>query len=112
MEELAEKRTRVRTPFVTEAIIISEAVNLKADVELSNISISGMFVETDQVIEKGTLCDVQIIINGKHSRLIIDDIQATVVRHEEGGLGLNFTSDMEWFVLFKIYTRYAKGNYR
>lgn len=108
MEEFVERRGRVRTPFITDAVISCDSVTLRTAVDLVNISISGMYVETDTSIAADSICDIRIVIRGKHSRLILDDIQGVVIRNDEKGFAVKFTSDMEWFVLFKIYTRYVK----
>jgi len=96
---------------MTTVLITTGLADLEVEADLQDISISGMYVELEQKLPFGTVCSIQILITGKHSRLILDDIQGEVVREEEGGVAIRFTSNMEWFVLFKIYTQYARNGF-
>ncbi len=104
-----ERRQCTRTPFLATVLISTDLEHLEIKADLRDISISGMYVELEQNISVGTVCSSRIIIEGKHSRLILDDIQGEVVREEEGGVAIRFASNMEWFVLFKIYTQFSKN---
>lgn len=104
-----DRRQCTRTPFITMVLITTGLEDLEVEADLQDISISGMYVELEQSLSLGTICSIQILIKGKHSRLILDDIQGEVVRAEEKGVAIRFTSNMEWFVLFKIYTQYARN---
>ena len=44
-------------------------------------------------------CIVQVIFPGKGSRLMIDELQSTVVRIENN----EFCELLEWFLLFNVY---------
>lgn len=105
-----ERRQCTRTTFLTTVLVNTGLEDLEVEADLQNISISGMYIELEQPVPLETVCSLQIIIEGKHSRLILDDIKGEVVRQEEGGVAIRFTSNMEWFVLFKIYTQYAKDS--
>lgn len=108
MEEKRERRVCTRTPFLTDVTLGSEAAAADVKADLLNISISGMFVRVDQVLPVGTSCTIAIIVTGNHSRLLLDDIQGEVVRQDEHGTAIHFTSRMEWFVLFNVYTHYCR----
>ena len=105
-----ERRECTRTPFNTTVLLSTEIQDVEVEANLQNISISGMYVEVDQSLPVGTHCSIKILIKGQHSYLTLDDIQGDVVREDEGGVALCFTSNMEWFVLFKIYIQYAGNN--
>lgn len=102
-----EKRMCTRTPFLT-------GVTLRADdgalvsASLLNISISGMLVRTTDQIPAGTTCKIEIVVTGRHSRLVLDAIEGQVVRQEKNELAIQFTSRMEWFVLFNVYSHYCR----
>jgi hypothetical protein len=103
-----ERRVCTRTPFLTDVTLSSEATGTGVKADLLNISISGMLVRVDQIIPVGTSCTVEIIVTGNHSRLLLDDIQGEVVRQDKHGAAIHFTSRMEWFVLFNVYTHYCR----
>lgn len=103
-----ERRVCTRTPFLTDVILSSEVTATGVKADLLNVSISGMLVRVDQIIPVGISCTIEIIVTGKHSRLLLDDIQGEVVRQDEHGVAIHFTSRMEWFVLFNVYKHYCR----
>lgn len=108
MNYYEDRRERVRTGFVTDVTLICENEKIDVVAEMKDISIMGMFVRTDHDFVPGSCCDVIISIAAKNSRLTLDNISAKVVRTSREGVALQFTSNMEWFVLFKIYTHHSK----
>ena len=96
-----------RTSFLTNVILRPTDTVTGIKAELLNISMSGMFIRIDQVIPVGTACTIEIQITGNHSRLLLEDIKGEVVRQDEQGVAIRFTSLMEWFVLFKVYAHYC-----
>ncbi|MBU3944289.1 MAG: PilZ domain-containing protein [Proteobacteria bacterium] len=108
MEKKNERRKCTRTPFFTDVTLMLEGDDSAMPADLVNISISGMFVQINQSIPVGTSCKMEVIVTGHHSRLLLDDIRGEVVREDENGLAIHFTSRMEWFVLFNIYTHYCR----
>jgi len=90
---------------------MTDVLKLKLMVDLGNISITGMYVKTDQKLPKDTPCTIEIVISGRDSRLVIDSIQAVVVRNDSEGIGFSFISNMEWYALFNIYTHYGNADY-
>lgn len=108
MEGKRERRVCTRTPFLTDVILRSASDDAGVQADLLNISISGMFVQVNQGIPVGTSCIIEIRVMGNHSRLVLEDIHGEVVRQDENGMAIHFTSRMEWFLLFKVYTHYCQ----
>jgi hypothetical protein len=109
VENFQERRKGTRTSFVTRANLIFTDGQADLEGELQDISIFGMFIETlgDAVV--GSSCSVRIVITAKNSRLVIDGIEGVIVRSAGRGVGIQFTSNMEWFVIFKVYTHFSKN---
>ncbi len=105
---LNDRRGNDRTQFITDVTLRTGDTCIDVQAEMENISIIGFFVRTEQKLKIGDLCDVTISISAKHSKLTLDDISAEVIRVDEEGMGLRFTSNMEWYVLFRIYTHHSK----
>jgi hypothetical protein len=108
MGEIKERRMCTRTPFFTDVSLRSESAGIDIKADLLNISISGMFVRVEEVVPVGISCKIEIRVTGNHSRLLLEDIQGEVVRQNEQGVAIHFTSRMEWFVLFNVYTHYCR----
>jgi hypothetical protein len=108
VEEINEKRECTRIPFLTDVVVKTSLADSEIMAELLNISISGMLLKIDHDLPVGTSCTLEIRVAGNHSRLVLEDISGEVVRRDENGLAIHFTSRMEWFVLFTVYTHYCR----
>ena len=107
MLEQPERRQCIRAFFSTRAQVLLDSGHTIIEGKLQDISIIGMFIEANASIPVGSACSIQIIISAQNSRLILEDIQGIIVRSVDTGLGIQFTSNMEWFVIFKIYTHFS-----
>ncbi len=108
VEEMNEKRECIRIPFLTDVVLKTSLAGCEILAELLNISISGMLLKIDHDLVVGTSCTFEIRVAGNHSRLVLEDICGEVVRRDQNGLAIHFTSRMEWFVLFTVYTHYCR----
>jgi hypothetical protein len=108
VDEINEKRECTRIPFLTDVVLKAGPGASEIMAELLNISISGMLLKIDHDLPVGTSCTFEIRVAGNHSRLVLEDINGEVVRREQNGLAIHFTSRMEWFVLFTVYTHYCR----
>lgn len=109
MAEDRERRQCTRAFFATRAQVLFDSGQTIIEGELQDISIIGMFIKTAARVSVGSPCSIQLMIPSRHSRLLLEDIQGVIVRVADDGLGIQFTSNMEWFVIFKIYTHFS-GN--
>lgn len=109
MAEFDEKRQCSRTDFLTEVYISFGKDDVEIQADMLDISILGMFIETNQHIALGRECEIKIEIVGCNSKLLLDCMHGEVIRTSDTGVAIRFTSNMEWFVLFKIYSHYSKN---
>lgn len=109
MTEFDEKRQCSRTDFITDVYISFGEDKVQVRADMLDISILGMFIETNFDIEVGRDCEIRIEIFGCNSKLLLDGIHGVVIRTADTGVAIRFTSNMEWFVLFKIYSHYSKS---
>jgi len=75
---------------------------------MKNISMNGIFVETDKIIALNTPCRIEVVITAPSSRLTIET-DGFVCRHDPSGLGIAFRNNLEWFAFFSIFEHYGKG---
>lgn len=108
MNEQNERRVCSRAIFLTDVFLRVKDESGVIEAALLDISISGMYVRVDQALPMGTVCTMAIKVTGKHSCLVLEDIDSEVVRQDKQGVAIRFTSPMEWFILFKIYTHYGR----
>lgn len=103
-----DKRKRLRIAFEAQVKLWFEAIDVTLNAKMKNISINGIFVETDNIISLNTPCRIEVIITAPHSRLTIET-SGFVFRHDPSGLGVKFENNMEWFALFPIFEHYGKN---
>ena len=108
MAGFEEKRQCSRTEFLTEVFISFGKDEVQVQADMLDISITGMFVETNQYFQIGCECEIRVEIVGCNSKLLLDCIHGVVIRTNDTGVAIRFTSNIEWFVLFKIYSHYIK----
>lgn len=108
METCKDKRKRLRIEFETQVQLYFEGLDLTVTGKMKNISINGIFVETNHPVGFKTPCRITVIINAPHSRLTIET-DGFVSRHDPSGLGVKFKNNMEWFAFFSIYEHYGKN---
>lgn len=105
MDNSKERRESVRTPFVAEGYFHLQGNDRKYTGTLRDISINGMFIELSECPDVGQKCDVAVVFQGKHSRLVIEDVAGCIVRSDEDGVAIHFAERLEWFVLIPLYFR-------
>jgi len=103
-----DKRQRLRMDFESQVALKFENPDQTLTATMKNISMNGIFVETDRIIALDSLCRVEVIITAPSSRVTIE-AQGFVARHDPAGLGVKFKNDLEWFAFFPIFEYYGKG---
>jgi len=105
MDNSGERRESVRTPFVVKGFCHLRKHDRKYAGMLRDISINGLFIELSACPRVGAECDMTIVFQGKHSRLVIENVGGCVVRSGEDGVAIRFDERLEWFVLIPLYFR-------
>lgn len=108
-QSIDDKRKSVRIDFkVPVEISYSKSDKVFKGV-LVNLSVHGMLVDLQDgatefaVDHKGSCVVARLIFSGKGSRLMIDELESTVVRCNNNKLALEFSKPLEWFLLFSVY---------
>ena len=70
---------------------------------LKNLSRSGFFIEADRLPEVSKSYDIEIVLNGSHSRMVVDKLSGTVTRADNEGVAVEFSKSFEWLVLAPIF---------
>ena len=101
MEQKVERQRSFRMPFNAEVICHVDAHEFQGTIR--NLSVSGFFMETTKNPPTDSKCGIEIVINGEHSRLTIDNLSGLVKRCDEHGVGIEFDDLLEWVALVPIY---------
>jgi hypothetical protein len=88
---------------VTKAVCFLKAEGVMVSGPIRDISIAGLFVETAARPELGARFDVEIVLNGKHSQMILGSMTGRVIRIDDSGLAIIFDQRFEWFAMVPLY---------
>jgi hypothetical protein len=104
MEEERRKRTRVH--FTTQVIVKTDKSEIAAEAKSEDISIKGIFINTDKKMPVGTPCDIEILLTGMSTKLVLN-IKGVITRQDESGLGIAFDSvDLDSYIHLKNIVLY------
>ena len=96
-------------PFVSKLVCHARESNMTYHGMLRDISIIGLFMELDDRPVVGHPCDIDIIFDGDHSRLIIENVRGMIVRSDQDGVAVRFDQRLEWFILIPLYYHKISG---
>jgi hypothetical protein len=102
-------RSRTRIPFNAKVILHSKAYHYPQDAVLTDISYTGAYIKTEDLVPVGYDCVIDILLTGASSKLTIS-IEGRIVRRDKNGLGIKFNDDVASWTLLPLFARYGSGN--
>jgi len=103
MDQSDERRNSFRLPFTSMVTCHVEVINKKYRGTLRDMSTTGFFMEIGDCPQVYYKCNIEIILEGEHSRLVIDNLRGSIIRNDEDGVGVRFDEPLEWFSLVPFY---------
>ena len=88
---MENRRTKTRVHFETQVIVRTSDAELTSRASSKDISLRGLFIQTDASLPVGAPCEVEILLTGSSSRLSIQ-VRGHVARQDAEGLGIEFES--------------------
>lgn len=103
MTNFKERRAAFRMDVVSKAVcrLISDSETISGPIK--DISIAGLYIETAARPDVDSRFDVEIVLTGKHSEMVIGSLTAVVVRCDGSGLAIRFDERFEWFAMVPLY---------
>lgn len=101
-----ERRQRNRVVFETRVNVKSIDETFISEGTSKNIGMGGIYIEIPDFLGPQTPCDVEIVLNARHSHIILH-IKGNVSRIDDKGMAVKFDNDLEWWALFAIYGQYG-----
>ena len=86
-----ERRRHERVAFSTTIVLTVAHKRIEARGTSKDLSLGGVFVNTDKRLERGTLCDLTIVLAGGGESVELS-MKARVERGLANGLGISFES--------------------
>ena len=100
---IEERRESFRLADVSKATCSLVDGSDRIQGTLQNLSRSGFFFETERLPEVSKSYDIEIVLQGSHSRLAVDNLSGTVTRADNEGVAVVFSKSFEWLVLAPIF---------
>ncbi len=99
----SERRSAFRMDVVSKAICRLIDNDQVISGPIKDISILGLYMEAHERPDIGRRFDVEIILNGRHSQMVLGSMSGRVVRFDEHGLAITFDERFEWFAMVPLY---------
>ena len=103
MSKSRERRAAFRMDVVSKAVCHLKADGVTISGPIKDISIAGLYVETDDKPELGSKFDIEIVLTGRYSQMILGSMTGKIVRTDDHGLALTFDQRFEWFAMVPLY---------
>jgi len=101
-----EKRKKPRVNFQTQIILKVDGKVIETEANSKDISIKGVFIDTEKKVSPGSRCDIEILLTGTSSRLALA-MKGVIARQDPYGLGIEFDSmDIDSFFHLKNIVSY------
>ncbi len=102
MMKSVERRESFRMPFASRVTCRVGEIDKKFIGDLRNVSIMGLFMESDNLPNARYRCDIDIVVESQHSRLKIENVGGTIVRKDNDGFAIRFDERLEWFAMVTL----------
>ncbi|MCP3933003.1 MAG: hypothetical protein GY705_28355 [Bacteroidetes bacterium] len=96
-----QNRKRGRIDYSAQAIMRSSRKGALHGV-VRDIGIESIYVQADMLFDLDEIVEIEIMMYGYDSQLTIK-ANASVIRIDQDGIALRFTSQLEWWPLFSLF---------
>lgn len=101
-----ERRGKLRVGFHTRILLEAGDREMRTEGNSRDLSVSGLYVNTDEKIAIGTPCKVKVVLSGTVEPLVLK-MDGRIVRTDASGLGIAFESmDLDSYTHLKNIVRY------
>ncbi len=102
MMKSSERREAYRIPFASKVLCHVNRINKTYCGAMRDLSILGLFMETDDFPDVVHKCDIDIVVESQHSNLKIEHVRGTIIRIYTDGLAIRFYERLEWFAMVTL----------
>lgn len=97
MTDSSENREMIRLPFTPRAYCQLKESGKEFTGTIRDISVLSLFLELETEDDLSGECDIQIVLEGEHSEMEINNLSGYVIRSDKDGLAIRFEQPFEWF---------------
>ncbi len=104
-----EKRKLIRLPFTPRAYCQLQDGGKEFAGVIRDVSLLSLYMELEGAEDLTGECDIQIVLEGRHSEMEINNLSGYIIRSDDKGLAIRFDEPFEWIAvvpaLFKKFPR-------
>ncbi len=105
-----ERRQKLRVDFKTQIVLRIGDSEVHLDGDSRDLSLSGIFINTNEDAQAGTKCDVEVRLTGMAQPLNLK-MKGSIIRKETSGIAITFESmDLDSYTHLKNIVRYNASN--
>ena len=109
MAPVDDRRKLIRLPFTPRAYCQLQDGGREFAGLIRDISLLSLYMEFENSGDLTGECDIQIVLEGEHSEMEINNISGYIIRSDPKGLAIRFDEPFEWIAvvpaLFKKFPR-------
>ena len=105
MKKKEERRTSARISFYPRAYCELKENGKEFYGTIRDISMFSLFMTLDNEMDVSGECDIQIVLEGNHSELEINNLSGRIVRVDDDGVAIRLDKRLEWFAIVPLYFR-------
>ena len=99
----SDRRRSFRMDVASRTVCYLTSGDVTISGPVRDISVNGLYVVTSEKPEIGTGYNIEIVIVGKHSQIILGSMTGKVTRTDDTGLVVGFDEKFEWFAMVPLY---------
>lgn len=105
MQKIDDRRDSVRMPFSPRAYCELKDGGKEFCGTIRDISMLSLFIMFEGDNDLSGNCDIQIVLEGQHSELEINNLSGKIVRVDNDGVAIRLDERLEWFAVVPLYFR-------
>ena len=94
-----DRRKLIRLPFTPRAYCQLQDGGREFTGVIRDISLLSLYIELHDSEDLTGECDIQIVLEGRHSEMEINNLSGYIIRSDEKGLAIRFDEPFEWIAM-------------
>ena len=94
-----DRRKLIRLPFTPRAYCQLQDGGREFTGVIRDISLLSLYMEISDSEDLTGECDIQIVLEGRHSEMEINNLSGYIIRSDNKGLAIRFDEPFEWIAV-------------
>lgn len=105
----ANNRKLSRLPFTPQAFVQLQDDGREFAGVIRDISLLSLYMEVEDAEQHTGECDIQIVLEGEHSEIEINNLRGYIIRSDPKGLAIRFEEPFEWMsIVPALFSKHSR----